>query len=144
MSTCVVAVSKSSAFPPAIDRTPEVVLIEKCPASLPAVIEYVMALPSRSLSVAVWLSLMSTIVVPEAAYSATEGLALAIDGALISVLPTLTWIVAVSVLVPSVPRMVREWDVAVPKSSDLPAAIVIQPEAPLIAKIASALPLVML
>ena len=65
------------------------------------------------MSFPVLLSLMSTIVVPAAAFSAMEGAALAIDGALRSVLPTLTWIVAVSVFVPSVARMVREWDEAV-------------------------------
>ena len=137
-------VSKSSAFPLAIARTPEVVLIEKSPPSLPAVMEYVSASPSLSLSFPVLLSLISIIVVPAAAFSAMVGLALAIDGALTSVLPTLIWIVAVSVFVPSVARIVRECDEAESKSSDLPAAIVIKPEALLIAKIPSALPLVML
>ena len=127
-----------------MDRTPEEVLIEKRPASLPAVMEYVSASPSLSVSFPVLLSLISTIVVPAAAFSAMEGLALSIDGALTSVLPTLTWMVAVSVFVLSVARMVREWDEAVSKSSALPAAIVIKPEAPLMAKMPSSLPAVML
>ena len=52
---------------------PESGLMEKIPASLPAVIEYAMVSPSGSLSVPVLLSLRLTIDEPAAAFSAIDG-----------------------------------------------------------------------
>ena len=66
-------VSKSRAFPAAMEIRPESVLMEKRPASFPAVIEYVMVSPSGSLSVPVLLSLRLTIEEPAAAFSAIDG-----------------------------------------------------------------------
>ena len=66
-------VSKSRAFPAAMEISPEPVLMEKSPASLPAVIEYVMVSPSGSLSVPVLLSLRLRIDEPAAAFSAIDG-----------------------------------------------------------------------
>ena len=101
VSMWVVAVSKSSALPAAMARAPVAALIEKRPALLPLVMEYVMVFPSRSLSLLVWLSLRFRKDSLAFLFSATVADALAMAGALSLMLVTLTVMMALSVFVPS-------------------------------------------
>ena len=76
-------VSKSRVFPVAMEISPESGSMANRPASLPAVIEYVMASPSGSLSVPVLLSLRLRIDDPEALSSAMDGVFIDSEGPLL-------------------------------------------------------------